>query len=78
MSWGKDSSASEGLSVSLVLAGTGGPRTLTPCRPVRPIQLRDDLAHSLGGTSRSREDVLGRPLDHHTTASQRDFPWSSG
>ena len=26
-----------------------------------PIQLRDDLVHSLGNTSRSRDNVLGSP-----------------
>ena len=27
-----------------------------------PVELRDDLAHSLGSASRSRDDVLGSPL----------------
>nr|KAF6369033.1 hypothetical protein mMyoMyo1_010439 [Myotis myotis] len=27
-----------------------------------PIQIKDDLAHSLGSASRSRDDVLGSPL----------------
>ena len=26
-----------------------------------PVELRDDLDHSLGSTSRSRDDVLGSP-----------------
>ena len=27
-----------------------------------PIELRDDLAHSLGSASRNRDDILGSPL----------------
>ena len=37
LSWDRDSSATEGLSLALsVLAGVGGPGFLTPWRPYRP------------------------------------------
>ena len=32
------------------------------CASELPTQLRDDLAHSFGSTSRSRNDILGSPL----------------
>jgi len=36
-SWDGDSSATEGLSLALsILAGAGGPGSLTPLRPCRP------------------------------------------